>query len=321
MNPAISIIMPVRNGEAYLVPCLESILAQSETDWELIVVDDGSNDRTSAIIRNYNTRDKRIRTVINDGVGIIDAVRTGFSISNGTWITRMDADDLMPNDKLRNLRSFAAPHAVVTGKVQYFSDIEVSPGYKRYEKWLNELVKDVNHYDHLYRECVVASPNWLVHREFFDQFDWAIWNYPEDYDLIFQWHSAGYRIVSHPQVTHLWREHPSRTSRNSNVYDQKSFFNLKTEWFVKLILKCSGNVQVIGTGTKSRVVQQILKSSGISFELFDIKSKKGIRDIENLNPKIPAILTSWPIQKNVQFEIQNFLKSKEFEFGKNVWIF
>lgn len=91
--PTISIVMPVYNCERYIQQAIDSILNQTYSDFEFIIVDDGSTDKTSEIIQNV--RDKRICLVKNTkNRGIIASLNNGIKLSTGKYIARMDADDI-----------------------------------------------------------------------------------------------------------------------------------------------------------------------------------------------------------------------------------
>lgn len=92
MNPLVSVVMPVWNGEAYLAEAVESVLAQTFKDLELIVVDDGSTDRTPELLNSY--RDPRLRVSRLEHAGIVKALNHGLALSRGDWIARQDADDI-----------------------------------------------------------------------------------------------------------------------------------------------------------------------------------------------------------------------------------
>jgi len=95
--PIISIILPVYNGELYLSSCIESIINQTYKDFEIIIVNDGSSDRSESIIRSFS--DDRIQYVKNDrNLGLIYSLNKGIDLAKGAFIARMDADDLaFPN--------------------------------------------------------------------------------------------------------------------------------------------------------------------------------------------------------------------------------
>lgn len=98
-NPEISVIMPVYNREEYIREAIESILAQSFTDFEFIIVDDGSTDRTPEIVRGY--RDPRIKTIYNKcNRGNYPARNRGYDCSRGNYICVMDSDDVALPERL-----------------------------------------------------------------------------------------------------------------------------------------------------------------------------------------------------------------------------
>lgn len=94
----ISIIVPVYNGERYIKECVDSVLAQKGAEWELIVVDDGSTDRTGAIMSEYD--DSRIRYIRKDNSGVTETRWKGVEASRGEWVTFLDADDVLLTDCL-----------------------------------------------------------------------------------------------------------------------------------------------------------------------------------------------------------------------------
>ena len=96
-SPLITVLMAVYNGEKYLREAIESILTQSYTDFEFLIINDGSSDRTEEIIVSYN--DERIRYIKNDkNLKLIASLNKGLDLAKGEYIARMDADDIsLPN--------------------------------------------------------------------------------------------------------------------------------------------------------------------------------------------------------------------------------
>ena len=101
MEPQVSIIMPVYNGEKFLKEAIESILSQTFTDFEFIIVNDGSIDSSLKIIREYANRDSRIKIIDQKNTGIIGALNNALKASKGTYIARMDSDDISNPDRLK----------------------------------------------------------------------------------------------------------------------------------------------------------------------------------------------------------------------------
>lgn len=91
--PIISIIVPVYNTEKYLHRCIDSILAQTYTDFELLLVDDGSTDSSGAICDEYALRDSRVRVFHKENGGVSSARNLGLDNAQGEWITFVDSDD------------------------------------------------------------------------------------------------------------------------------------------------------------------------------------------------------------------------------------
>jgi glycosyltransferase involved in cell wall biosynthesis len=104
-KPAVSVLMPVFNGEATIGASIESILGQTATNFEVLVVDDGSTDRTAEIVASY--ADPRIRYIRNaENLGISRSLNLGIELAEARWIARMDADDIaLPQRLERQLRA------------------------------------------------------------------------------------------------------------------------------------------------------------------------------------------------------------------------
>ena len=84
-NPLISILVPFKNTAEFLPECLQSILDQSYPYWELLIVDDGSNDESYNIVASFSKIDPRIQLLKNEGIGIIKALQTAFKKSKGEY--------------------------------------------------------------------------------------------------------------------------------------------------------------------------------------------------------------------------------------------
>lgn len=91
--PAISVIVPVYNSQSYLKECVESVLAQSFYDWELILVDDGSTDSSNSICQRYASTDLRVRVISKPNGGLSSARNAGLDIAKGQYVFFLDADD------------------------------------------------------------------------------------------------------------------------------------------------------------------------------------------------------------------------------------
>jgi len=108
-NPKVTVLMPVHNGERYLREAVDSILKQSFTDFEFLIIDDGSTDGSKAIVKSYE--DPRIRLIANpENRGTVHVLNQGISEAKGTYIARMDADDISLPTRLEKQVHFMDNH-------------------------------------------------------------------------------------------------------------------------------------------------------------------------------------------------------------------
>lgn len=317
MNQLISIITPCKNAGNWLRLCYQSIQEQSYSQWEWIVIDDHSSDNSYQLLTDISEEDQRVQIAKNTEQGIIPALTLALELSHGSIITRMDADDLMPPLRLQMMTDqleTAPKNTVVTGLVSYFSDEAVSEGYKNYESWLNEVNLKEQQWPNVYRECVIASPNWMMRtNELRSIGGFADLIYPEDYDLVFKWYQHKFSISSIEQVTLLWREHSLRTSRNSKYYQQKAFFRLKLKKFVELDYH-QGPLVIWGNNVKSKLTARILDKLGIAFILQDITEYKMISKL--VSPQLLIAVYPDVQQRN---EITSYLYSISMKEGLHWW--
>lgn len=95
----VSVLMSVFNGEKYLSAAVESILVQSFSDFEFIIINDGSNDGSEALLERFAARDKRIRLITRENQGLVASLNEGIALARAPLIARMDADDISHVDR------------------------------------------------------------------------------------------------------------------------------------------------------------------------------------------------------------------------------
>jgi glycosyltransferase involved in cell wall biosynthesis len=107
-SPRVTVLMPVYNADAYVAAATESILAQTYTDFEFLIIDDGSTDSSLAVITEYANADWRIRVISRANRGLVTTLNEGLAESRGGYIARMDADDVAMPSRLREQAAFLA---------------------------------------------------------------------------------------------------------------------------------------------------------------------------------------------------------------------
>ena len=100
MTTPVSIIVPIYNVEHYLSKCIDSLLAQSFRDFQLILVNDGSSDSSGSICDDYKLKDHRVNVIHQQNTGVSAARNAGLQIASGTYISFVDGDDTIENDFL-----------------------------------------------------------------------------------------------------------------------------------------------------------------------------------------------------------------------------
>ena len=274
--PLISILLPYRNAAPWLQECLESIAAQSLGNFEVMMVNDGSVDDSRNIALAFAAADTRFLAVDNPGSGLVAANRFALSLARGTLLTRMDADDLMPGQKLEWL---AAPllqkgrRFLSTGKVQFFPEEAVGIGTRYYADWLNERCDNQDHWDWIWRECVVPSPCWMAFRE--DLLDIRAFEYdiyPDDYELMFRFYRAGFSVLPMNELCHLWRQHPRRMSHGHEGFKTEAFMRLKVDMLQQCFDLSTRKLCILGHGKKGKLLTDLLPA-GQLFQWFSERSQ------------------------------------------------
>ncbi|MCM4166191.1 Undecaprenyl-phosphate 4-deoxy-4-formamido-L-arabinose transferase [Arenibacter antarcticus] len=313
----VSILIPFKNTEVFLPECIESIIKQTYPHWEILAIDDHSWDNSAQIMLDYAQIEPRIRVYKNKGEGIIEALRTAYAMATGSFITRMDSDDIMALNRLeimtQSLQKRGEGH-IALGKVNYFSDSGLGKGYKSYESWLNGLTEKGANYSEIYKECVIPSPCWMVHRSDLDLVESFVPNrYPEDYDLAFRFYQHNIKCIPTTAILHFWRDYDHRTSRTHEHYAENNFLDLKLSYFLQLDHDALRPLVVWGAGKKGKKIANNLIDKNVDFLWVCDNLNKIDRDIYGKTMQHYKIVASL---KNPQFILTVANKEAQKFIGK-----
>ena len=140
-NPKVSVIMPAYNSEKYVGEAIESILKQTFADFELIVLNDGSTDKTPDIIKKYAQKDKRIKFIDNSkNQGFIKSLNQCLDVATGEYIAKMDSDDISLPNRLEKQVKYLDEHpdvGLVGGSYQVFGQREATITFPKVIKFLD----------------------------------------------------------------------------------------------------------------------------------------------------------------------------------------
>lgn len=324
-NPLVSIIMATKDTEPYLPDCIDSIVAQTYTNWELIAINDHSTDRTPEILNDYAAKDPRIRVFHSVRHKLIPTLKEGYQHVQGTLINRMDSDDKMPHDKLEVLvkewQKYGRGHIIAGGTEHFVDEGEVGDGFRRYEEWLNEVAKSNQHYQQIYRECVIPSHCWIIHKEDFDRvgaFEPEV--YPEDYDLCFRFYKEGLKVIGIYKILHYWRDRGDRISRTWEEYEDNRYFDLKLRYFYLLDRDRSRPMVLWGAGRNGKDMAKLLLEEEDGFhwacdnerkigkDVYGIRMEhfNSIPDVEN--PQILIVVASPAEREKIEAQLAQWGK-------------
>lgn len=205
--PTISVILPVYNGEQYLTEAIDSILAQTFPDFELIAFDDGSTDSSLKILKKYAEQDRRVRVISRENRGLVTTLNESIDIARGIWIARMDQDDIaLPHRFARQLSWLEKTGADISGSwVRRFgtSDMRVV----RLRETDQAIKMEMLFCSPFAHPAVMIRTSEAKKLRYDIAFEKA-----EDYDLWERAAEAGCKMTNVQEVLLLYRVHPAQIS-------------------------------------------------------------------------------------------------------------
>lgn len=151
-KPYFSILLCVYNGEEFIANAVNSLLEQEFSDWELVVVNDGSTDSTENILQEYSKKDSRVKVFSKENTGLTHSLNYGLGFCNGQWIVRHDADDTSTPNRLSEI------YRVVTTNNYEFV---YSQSYFKCEK--NTRIQPSFIYEHSFNCNILKYGNHIIH--------------------------------------------------------------------------------------------------------------------------------------------------------------
>ena len=264
-EPQISILLPMRDAERTLGACLRSIVRQTEPDWECVVVDDGSRDRSLELARAAEAVDPRIRVLVRAREGLVAALNAGLAECDAPLVARMDADDVMHRERLAAQKAALArdPELAAVGcHVRLFPRHELGPGMRAYERWLTSVDSPRRVREEAFVECPVAHPTLLARASVLQAFGYRDLGWPEDYDLLLRLLERGERVGVVPRRLLSWRHGPGRHSRVSPVYQPERFTACKASFLARSFLSEHDAYVLWGYGGTGRSLHRALRAHG-----------------------------------------------------------
>ncbi len=212
MSLLVSIIMPVYNGQKFISKSIESVLAQSYENWELIIINDGSTDMTEEVVIKFKNLTNKIKYFYKANEGQVKATNFGILKSNGEYISFLDSDDLWETDKLKKQVNFISQNKNIDFLYSKYNSIDENGNVL-----ITNISHDsINHYMNLLKCCfigrltVIVKKSILIELNLFDESlhstdDWDMWIRI----------SKKFKLSFLDEVIASYRIHPQSMSKNS----------------------------------------------------------------------------------------------------------
>lgn len=294
VRPRISVLLPVRDGAAHVDEALRSLAAQTFDEFEVIAVDDGSEDATPDVLARWAERDARVRVVRQDARGIVAALERARAEARARYLARMDADDVCEPERLAAQLALmeSDPTLVACGcGVRYFPEASVREGARRYEAWLNAAVTPEQIERDLFVECPLAHPTFFVRAgalETVGGYHEVPW--PEDYDVLLRLWAAGGRLAKVARPLLRWREGRGRLSRNDVRYAPAAFLACKVHHLRLTLAVGREGVVVWGAGPVGKAAARAFVAAGTRVLAFvEVDPRKLGQEIHGV-PVVPPVV-------------------------------
>jgi len=264
-SPEISVLLPVRDGEATLRDALDSTLASVGPGFEVICVDDGSRDATASVLAGYARRDPRVRVLSRPARGIAAALNDALAAARGRLVARMDADDEMHPERLAaqaELLGRRADVALAGCLVESFRAGGLRDGFRLYTDWLNACASPDEIAREAFVDCPVPHPTWMLRRVTLERVGgWRDLDWAEDLDLFYRLLADGARAAKVPRVLHRWRDHERRLTRLDPRYGRVALARAKAHWLPRV--RPMSAAVFLGSGRTARRYSRLLAAEGV----------------------------------------------------------
>ncbi|MEM6264212.1 MAG: glycosyltransferase [Bacteroidota bacterium] len=274
MIPEVSVILPVRNAAGTIESAIQSIIDQTFSELELLVILDGSNQATRDIVKKYARGDRKVQVLEQPPKGIVNALTLGLSHAKGKFIARMDGDDISFPDRIEKQCAFLneSPKIdLVSCLVQHGGDASTQQGYLHYINWINELISPTAIRLNRFVESPLAHPSVMFRTASLATFgSYRKQEGPEDYELWLRWLQQGAHMAKVPEVLLLWNDPDTRLSRTHPAYAENAFLMTKAPYLNQELSNVNSNhpdVAVWGYGRRTRRKLEYLMNSGLAVNI------------------------------------------------------
>lgn len=269
-EPAVTVLLPVYNAAATLRAAVRSICSQTFSDWELLIVNDGSTDDSASIAQQCALNDRRITVLHRPHEGLVAALEAGLQQARGRYLARMDADDICYPDRLEkqvDMLEWDSELGLVGGLVEFGGDPAAHRGYALHVEWMNSLIKPEAIYLNRFIESPFAHPSVMFRRSLIDRYDgYRSGPFPEDYELWLRWMDVGVAVAKVKHRVLIWNDSPRRLSRQDPRYHPEAFYAMKAGYLARAVKRLlqGRSLYIWGAGRVTRKRAAHLEAHGLT---------------------------------------------------------
>jgi len=326
--PVISVILPFYNTERTLKYSVKSILNQNFTDFELLLINNNSTDKSFEIAEKLEKSDNRIKLLQEKKQGVVFASQKGFDCVTSDFVARADADDVWYPNKLSLQYAFLKKHPkidVVSCRVRYIGNPD-NIGMFTYVKNTNKHLTHAKISLNRFSELQVINPTILFRKNIAEKFGfYKEGNFPEDYELFLRWIEKGVKYHKLSENLLDWYDSETRLTRIDKRYSFDAFYRIKSEYLFRFLKENNPffpEIVAWGAGKLSKKRVKYLEDKGIKIKYFIDVDKKKINDktvisYKDIPEPINIFIVSFVNNRGIRDKIRDFLLSKNYLEGKH----
>jgi glycosyltransferase involved in cell wall biosynthesis len=285
-NPKVTVLMSVYNGEKYLKEAIDSILNQTFKDFEFLIINDGSTDRTKEILSSYD--DSRIKIIVNEkNIGLTKSLNKGLKVAKGEYIARQDADDISTTERLRKEVDFLDNNKEYTVVGTFLNVMDEN------SKIIGKIDKPIENGEikkFLQKDNCIAHGSAMIRK--YDLLNVGLYDgsieKAQDYELFLRI-SEKYKLYNIPEYLYIWRRSKDNISSKhlneqrhyvvvSKVKNKKKSSNTNKPNFSVLMANYNNGEYI------AEAIQSVINQTFEDWELVIVDDCSTDNSIERINP-------------------------------------
>lgn len=330
MSPKVSIILPFFNAEDHLSEAIESMLCQTFEQFELILIDTKSTDRSNEIASEFTAQDSRVKLIEESRQGLVFGLNAGIDEAEGEFIAIMNPLDISYPERLAKQVEYLETHpdyGVIATKAKNTPETPESmynEGYEQLMLWSNNIITHSDIAAARFIEAPFIHSTVMFRKELIAEHgEYRNGDFEADYELWLRWLSEGVKMYKLPVVLLDWLERPERVDHSEDRNTDQGLFEVKSRYlnnWLKENNKYYPNVAIWGAGKRSRQRYFILHELGVQAKFFiDLREnpERKVIQYQHTPPAGRNFILSYVANKIAREKLRMFLVELGYMEGKD----